>query len=145
MALSRLNLDLSVSFTLFGRLKFMAGHGAHSSQGKIDPHALGHVVPLAVYWRVFATLVVLTIVTVIVAKHPSLNFGKINILIALFIASVKAMCVALFFMHLKYEKPTTWLYAAFPIVLLFILIGLLFIDNPLRTKVEPMKVQSSTL
>jgi hypothetical protein len=42
------------------------------------------------------------------------------------------MLVALFFMHLKYEKLTTWLYAAFPIILLAVMMGGIFLDNPFR-------------
>ena len=53
-------------------------------------------------------------------------------IIAMLIASIKAILVALYFMHLKYEHPLTWLYAIFPMVLLFFLIGGLFIDNPFR-------------
>ncbi len=98
---------------------------------------LGHVQPIGVYWKVFAALVILTIITVAVAQ---VNLGAMNMVVAMVVASIKAMLVALFFMHLKYEKYTTWLYAAFPLILLAILIGLLFIDNPYRAHPNPVEV-----
>lgn len=98
---------------------------------------LGHVQPQRVYWATFIALVVLTIITVAVAQ---VNLGMMNMVVAMLVASIKAMLVALFFMHLKYEKCTTWLYAAFPLILLAILIGLLFIDNPYRDDTKPVEV-----
>ena len=52
---------------------------------------------------VFATLMVLTIVTVAVASF-NLSEGT-TVLVAVSIATIKASLVALFFMHLKGEKP----------------------------------------
>jgi len=95
-----------------------------------DSHGeLGHIVPFRYYVIVLVLLVVLTVITVGVAR---LDFGNWNIVVAMLIASVKATLVALFFMHLKYESPLTWGYAIFPIILLLALIGGLFIDNPFR-------------
>jgi cytochrome c oxidase subunit 4 len=52
---------------------------------------------------VFGTLLALTVVTVAVA---SLNLGEsTTVLVAVSIATVKATLVAMFFMHLKGEKP----------------------------------------
>lgn len=99
-----------------------------------DHHGeLGHILPFKVYRNVLIALVTLTVLTVVVSKVPALDFGNWNIALAMIIASVKATLVALFFMHLKYENPITWLYAIFPLILLAALIGALFIDNPLRT------------
>lgn len=101
--------------------------------GHNDDHGeLGHIVPFKIYLKVFLSLVVLTILTVIAAKWDALDFGELNIAIALIIASIKASIVALYFMHLKYENPLTWLYAAFPLILLVIMMGGIFIDSPLR-------------
>ena len=88
-----------------------------------------HVVPTSLFFKVFFALVFLTILTVAASR---IDFGLLNIVIAMVIASIKASLVVLFFMHLKYENPLTWLYAFFPIFLLFLLIGGLFLDNPLR-------------
>ena len=64
-----------------------------------------HIVPLKVYYAVFATLMVLTGVTVAVAY---LDLGPLNIVAALAIACFKATIVALYFMHVKYSTRLTW-------------------------------------
>jgi len=51
----------------------------------------------------------------------------------MFIASIKAGLVGLYFMHLRYESPLIWMFVVIPIILLFIMIGGLFLDNPTRT------------
>ena len=66
-------------------------------------NGLEHPVPVRGYLAVFATLLVLTVVTVGVA---SLNLSEgTTVLVAVSIATIKATLVAMFFMHLKGEKP----------------------------------------
>lgn len=115
----------------------------HSSHATVTHHEgeHGHVVPVKMFAMVLGALIVLTGLTVYCA---GIDFGnpEYNLIIAMLIASVKALLVVLIFMHLKYEKTTTWLYAIFPIVLLFILMGGVFIDNPLRHDPLPPKTIS---
>lgn len=59
-----------------------------------------HVLPPRVLLGTAGALLVLTAVTVLVAR---LDLGAANVAVALGIASLKATLVALFFMHLKYE------------------------------------------
>lgn len=59
-----------------------------------------HIIPLNVYFKVIAILMVLTVVTVAAAR---VDFGAMNTVIAMAIASVKAGLVLAFFMHLKYD------------------------------------------
>lgn len=92
-------------------------------------HDLGHVIPYKIYLSVLIFLLVLTVITVAVSR---VDFGTFNIVVAMLIASVKAGVVGAYFMHLKYENPVIWIYVAFPIVLLFIMIGGIFLDNPHR-------------
>ena len=110
------------------------GHHHSDHQFKIlatQDHSteLGHIVQFRVYLTVFFALLVLTAVTVAVSR---VDFGSFNIVIAMLVASVKATLVAMFFMHLKFENKFTIGYAAFPLLLLFILIGGIFLDNPFR-------------
>lgn len=67
-----------------------------------------HIVPRRVYYRIFATLLALTLVTVGVAF---LDLGPLNTIIALTIATGKALLVILFFMHLRYSSVLTWIFA----------------------------------
>jgi cytochrome c oxidase subunit 4 len=69
-----------------------------------DSSAHGHVVPRKVYFAVFATLMVLTAVTVFVAFR---NLGPWNTVVAMGIAVTKATLVVLYFMHLRYSDRLT--------------------------------------
>ena len=99
--------------------------GNHSS----NSHDLGHIIPRKTYVTVLITLLFLTLITVAVSR---VDFGVMNIVVALVIASIKAGIVGLFFMHLKYEHPAIWVFVAFPLILLVIMIGGVFLDNPNR-------------
>ena len=59
-----------------------------------------HIIPLNVYFKVISALMVLTVVTVAASR---VDFGAMNTVIAMLIASVKAFLVLSFFMHLKYD------------------------------------------
>lgn len=76
----------------------------NASHTAAPPHAHPangpHVLPPRVLLGTAAALLVLTAVTVAVARF---DLGAANIAVALGVASVKAALVALFFMHLKYE------------------------------------------
>jgi cytochrome c oxidase subunit 4 len=67
---------------------------------KSNAHA-GHVIPLWVYLTVGGGLIVLTGITVGVSF---IRLGGWNVVVALGIATLKATLVALFFMHLLYDK-----------------------------------------
>jgi len=53
------------------------------------------------------------------------------------IASIKASIVALYFMHLKFEDSLTWVFALYPLSLLFLLIAMTMIDTFTRQNVLP--------
>jgi cytochrome c oxidase subunit 4 len=61
-----------------------------------------HATASSTYAKVLGTLLVLTVITVLAAGF---SFGSWNVIIALGIASVKASLVALYFMHLRHDKP----------------------------------------
>jgi cytochrome c oxidase subunit 4 len=61
-----------------------------------------HATAAGTYAKVLATLLALTVITVLAAGF---SFGPWNVVIALGIATVKASLVALFFMHLRHDKP----------------------------------------
>ncbi|MGA2447458.1 MAG: cytochrome C oxidase subunit IV family protein [Polyangiaceae bacterium] len=84
-----------------------------------DAHA--HVASAQSYWAIFGALVLLTLLTVAVSYA---DFGKANIVIALFIATLKASLVALFFMHLWHGNAfhTLTFLCAFLFLALFMLL-----------------------
>lgn len=60
-----------------------------------------HVTPLGIYLGTGGALLALTAITVLVSR---INLGGWNVVVALGIATIKASLVALFFMHLFYDK-----------------------------------------
>ncbi|MHC5012232.1 MAG: cytochrome C oxidase subunit IV family protein [Planctomycetota bacterium] len=67
-----------------------------------DTHETEHHVPYRAYVNVWLTLVMLTVVTVAAAYT---DLGHLAVFAALLIATVKGSLVALYFMHLRYERP----------------------------------------
>src|SRR4051812_12500711 len=60
-----------------------------------------HIMPNSVAVTIGTILLILTGVTVFVA---GIDLGKLNFLVAFFVATVKAMLVMLFFMNLLYDR-----------------------------------------
>jgi cytochrome c oxidase subunit 4 len=58
-----------------------------------------HIVPTKSYVAVWATLMVMTLITTLVGF---VDLGRFNAVVALVIATFKASVVVLFFMHAKY-------------------------------------------
>lgn len=66
-----------------------------------DHDSAHHIIPIKTYLYVFTALIILTVLTVTSAAQ---DFGTMNIVIAIVIASIKASLVFLWFMHLKYDE-----------------------------------------
>lgn len=93
----------------------------------------GHVAPKSMYYGVFGALIVGTALTVLVAFY---DLGALNNIVMLLIASVKALLVILFFMHVRWSTRLTWVVAASGFVWLIILFGLTMTDYLTRGWVE---------
>ena len=63
-----------------------------------------HVVPVRVYVTVFLILIGMTALTVVASET---DLGKLNPLVAMTIAIVKALLVILYFMHVRYSSKLT--------------------------------------
>ena len=112
---------------------------SHSHAHSHSHEELGHVVPESTFVKILATLLFLTVVTVLVAK---IDMGKWNIVVALLVASFKASLVILVFMHGKYENKILWTYIIIPFVLLVIMIGGVFSDD--TTRDHPLPFSATT-
>jgi cytochrome c oxidase subunit 4 len=82
------------------------------------------------YYTIWIALLVLTVVTTLVAR---VDLGPLNTVVALVIATFKALLVVLFFMHVKYtsEKLTKVVIVA-AIFWLLLLLGLSMADYTTR-------------
>jgi cytochrome c oxidase subunit 4 len=83
------------------------------------------IIPPKTYLLVFATLLVLTYITTVVAF---VDLGPWNIVVALAIAIGKAALVVLFFMHLRYSPKLIWVVVGGGLFWLGILIALTISD-----------------
>ena len=79
-----------------------------------------HNVSSKTYLTILISLLFLTVVTVAVAQ---VDFGILNAFFAMFVATVKAGLVLMYFMHLKYDEKIYWLIfgsAVFFVILLYL-------------------------
>lgn len=88
-------------------------------------HTTGHISPISLYVTIFASLMVLTGVTVGAAY---VDLGVFNFAAAMVIATFKASLVVWFFMHVKYQSSLTKLTVATGLFFLAILLGMMMID-----------------
>jgi cytochrome c oxidase subunit IV len=84
-----------------------------------------HITPLRVYLTVGIALIILTGLTV---KVSLIHLGAWNAVAALAIAAAKALLVALFFMHLLYDKKIYAVIVGVTLLILAILISLTMAD-----------------
>lgn len=84
-----------------------------------------HVTPVRTYTIIFALLIALTLLTVVTALTP---MGALHTPVALGIATLKAVLVFLYFMHLLHSPRLTWLVAFGTVVWLLILFFLTLAD-----------------
>ena len=102
----------------------------HSAHGASHDH----IMPVRNYLMVASALFVLTVITVAVAQ---VDFGPWNLVVAMLVATTKAVLVAMFFMHLFYDNK---LFAAFftgSFVILGIFIIITMFDTMERDRLYP--------
>ena len=84
-----------------------------------------HVIPRRVYYAIFAALMLLTAVTVFIAR---IHLGVLNTAIAMAVAVTKATLVVLYFMHVRYSSQLTKIFVASGFIWLVILLVLTMSD-----------------
>lgn len=92
-------------------------HAANHEEGALHIHVVSPKMLLGVW----GTLLFLTVITVAVTE---VELGALALTVAIIIAAVKATVVALFFMHLRWERP--FLGVIFLIAIAFVLLFLVF-------------------
>lgn len=96
-----------------------------------EPTASEHrILPVSMYVTIWITLMVLTVVTGAVSF---IDLGPFNTVVALLIASFKAVLVVLYFMHVKYTSDRlTKIVVVAVIFWLMLLLGLSLMDYGTR-------------
>ncbi|MEC7842617.1 MAG: cytochrome C oxidase subunit IV family protein [Candidatus Latescibacterota bacterium] len=93
-----------------------------------------HVVPVKMYVTIVGCLFFLTMITVLAAF---VELGVLNTPLALGIALLKATLVVLFFMHVRYNTPLMWVFAAAGFFMVLIFLALLMQDYMSRDWERP--------
>jgi len=91
-----------------------------------------HILPYRLYFGVAAALLVLTVITVSVSF---VNLGGWNAVVAVGIATVKALIVAFFFMHLLYDKKINLFIFSVALIMVGIFIILTMFDTLRRADI----------
>ena len=108
----------------------MSSHTEHA----LDPKAEAKTYTL--------TLVVLLILTAITVGASYIQFGSLNVVIALTIATIKATLVALFFMHLRHDKPVNAVIACAGFLFLGLFLLFTFLDVDTRDHLQPVNLKA---
>jgi cytochrome c oxidase subunit 4 len=92
-----------------------------------------HIIPVKIYLAVASLLIVMTAVTVLVSF---VDLGAFNITVALAIASVKALLVAFFFMHLFWDNKIYLVVFSAGLLFLTIFLTLTMFDTETRGSIN---------
>ncbi len=85
-----------------------------------------HVVPMRTLVGVWLALLFFTVLTYVLADY---HLGAFDLWVAMGIATVKALLVALFFMHLRWDRPFNGVIFLCALVFVFIFIGFCLTDS----------------
>jgi cytochrome c oxidase subunit 4 len=102
-----------------------AGHHGHGH----EDHG-HHIMPVKVYYLVFAWLCALTAITVAAAfvDFPTIGGFSLNFPVAMGIATTKAALVVMFFMHVKYSSKLVKLWVAASLAFFGLLVAGILMD-----------------
>ena len=97
-----------------------------------------HILPVRTYLNIFGALMALLFLTVWVydprprAWFSWLDLGSFNLVIALLIATTKAVLIMLYFMHVRFSNKLTWVFSGASFFWLGILLILTMSDYTTR-------------
>jgi cytochrome c oxidase subunit 4 len=105
----------------------MAHGNANAGHGHGEAHPLvGHLVPV---WMLVSTGMALMVLTAITVAVRYIDVGEFNMVIALGVAVIKATLVALFFMHLRWDRPFNLLTFVGSMVFVILMMAFCLIDT----------------
>lgn len=99
-----------------------------------------HISPLSTFLKVYATLIVLTILTVFTATQ--VNLGNFNTPLAMLIATIKVLIVMLWFMHLKYDSLLNKITIASAFFFLIVFFGFTAMDVFTRNNLQDTSIET---
>ena len=97
------------------------------NKGTKDPHpVVGHMTPTVLMLTILTALLFLTWVTVAVSY---IDLGSLNIMVAMGVATIKAILVSLYFMHLRWDRPFNAIILVGSFLFLGIFLGFALLDT----------------
>lgn len=98
-----------------------------------EHHSHHHIMPVRTYLLVFAGLMVLLAITVTVGY---IDFGPLNKVVTITVATIKAGLIMTYFMHLIHSKKLTWLFAGLGFFFLIIMLLITLSDYAARGTIQ---------
>ncbi|MEP3482613.1 MAG: cytochrome C oxidase subunit IV family protein [Fuerstiella sp.] len=113
-------------------------HGHDDHHGP-DGH---HVMSLPMMFGIFGALIFFTALTVAIGQF---SLGRWEILITMMIATTKATLVALFFMHLLYDRPFNAMMFSFSLFFVALFLGIVLMDRGAYSEdlVPPVRAEAA--
>jgi cytochrome c oxidase subunit 4 len=119
-----------------------ADHNVHDSHLHGDGE-FSHPAPLSMLFTIFGILVLLTLLTV---YQSTLNLGDMEIWLSLFIATIKAALVILFFMHMLWDKPFNAILFISTLIFVALFLGFTLLDaHAYKDTIEPRDTLKESL
>ncbi|MEZ6138185.1 MAG: cytochrome C oxidase subunit IV family protein [Pirellulaceae bacterium] len=105
----------------------MTDHAAHAEGDHADGHhGFSHPMPV---WQLLAVFFALIILTGLTVYQSTLEFGNMELILSLFIATIKASLVILFFMHMIHDKPLNAIIFLGSFVFVALFLGFTLMDS----------------
>ncbi len=112
----------------------------HAANSHADHQHFAHPMPVWQLLAVFFALIVLTILTV---YQATFEMGNMELVLSLFIATIKAALVVLFFMHMIHDKPLNAILFLSSFIFVALFIGFTLMDaHAYRDTKEYIQVDS---
>ena len=92
---------------------------------------IGHIKPVKFLIFICCILLFLKAVTVWVSRFDfsEINMSEMGIIVAMFVASIKATLVGLYFMHLRWDRSFVGFIFVVSIILVLLMAGMAFLDT----------------
>lgn len=95
-------------------------------------------------WQLLAVFFALILLTLATVYQSTLDIGEAELILSLFIATVKATLVILFFMHMIHDKPLNAIIFLSSFIFVALFLGFTLMDaGAYRDELEPQKVESA--
>jgi cytochrome c oxidase subunit 4 len=119
-------------------------HADDGHRGPDDGNVHVHIGSLGFYVAIFFALIICTLLTVGISD---IHLGRLNLIVAVVIASMKASLVVLFFMHLRYDSKFNSMILVMSILFIGVFFAFTMNDTDRRGEIDleqGVKVLAST-